>query len=63
MQVERLFAAVLAGDVFRDVVHRTRAIERHEGDQVFHAVGLHLAQQVAHAAYFELEDAGGRSPC
>ena len=49
--------AVLAIDVGRNVVHRTRPIERDHGDDVFEAVGLQPLQAFAHARTFELEDA------
>ena len=55
MQVVRLLLAVLDADVGRDVVHRAGAIERHQRDHVLEAVGLQLAQDVAHAAAFQLE--------
>ena len=57
MQIVRLLAAVLAVDVAVDVVHRPRPIERDDGDDVLEAVGLQLAQGVAHARTFELEHA------
>src|SRR3546814_3769097 len=53
MKKVRLFALVLAGDVTRDVVHRTRAIEGHEGDDVFETVSIQLAQYVAHTRTFK----------
>ena len=57
MQVVRLLLAVLALDVARDVLHRARPIERHDGDDVLEAVGLQAAQHVAHAVAFQLEHA------
>ena len=57
MQIVRLLLALLAGDVARDVVHRARAVERHDGDDVLDAVGAHLLQDVAHAGAFQLEHA------
>ena len=48
---------VLAADVARDVVHGPRPIERHHGDDVLEGVGLELAQGIAHAGAFQLEDA------
>ncbi len=57
MQVFRLLDAVLAVDEARDVVHRTRPIERVHRHDVVEAVGLELAQRIAHAARFQLEDA------
>jgi hypothetical protein len=58
IQVVRLLLAMLAGDVAGDVVHRSRPVERDHGDDVLEAVGLQLAQHVAHARTFELEYAG-----
>ncbi len=55
MQVIRLLLAMLALDVARDVLHRAGAVERHHGNDVLEAVGLHLAQHIAHAVAFELE--------
>ena len=51
----RLFA-VLAPDVARDAVHRSGPIERIHRNNVFEPVGLELAQAVAHARAFQLED-------
>ena len=62
VQIFGLLDAVLAVDVARDVVHRTRPIERVHRDDVVEAVGLELAQRVAHAAGFQLEHAGGLAP-
>ena len=53
------FVAVAAGDVFRDVVHRPRAVEGDQGDDVVEAVGLEPGEHVAHARAFELEHANG----
>jgi hypothetical protein len=53
---------VLAPVVVRDQVHRARSEQRVGGDQVLEPVGLHLDQQPAHAARFELEHAGRVAP-
>ena len=53
------FLAVLALAIGGDAGHRARAVEGDGGDQVFEAVGAHLAQDVAHALALELEDAAG----
>ena len=58
VQIVGLLEAVLARDVLRNVVHRARPIERHQRDDVLEAVGLHLAQHIAHARAFQLEHAG-----
>ena len=57
--LRHLLAAVLAVAVDRDQLHRAGAVQGVGGDQVFDAVGLHLHQQVLHAAGLELEDALG----
>src|SRR5262249_56930205 len=56
-RVQRLdgLAAVLAVHVGIDVVHRTGAVERDDGDDVLEAVWHQLAQGIAHALTFELE--------
>ena len=56
-----LLAAVLDSDVVLDhaAFQRAGAIEGVGGDDVAEVVGLHLLQQVANAAAFELEDALG----
>ncbi len=59
VRVFRVLAAVLDGDVARDVVHRARAVERHHGDDVLEAVRLELLQRLLHPAGFELEHAIG----
>jgi hypothetical protein len=56
VQVVGLFLALLAGDEARNIVHRAGAVERHDGDDVLDAVGMHLAQHIAHAGAFQLED-------
>ena len=58
MQVIRLLLPMLAGNVARDVVHRAGPVECDHGDDILEAVGLQLAQDVAHARTFQLEDAG-----
>ena len=52
-------AAPLALDEVVDHAHGAGAIERVERGEVFDGVGLVAAENVAHAAGFELEDAGG----
>jgi hypothetical protein len=47
---------VLASRVDRDVLHRPRAVERHERDQVLEHRRPHLAQRLAHSRRLELED-------
>ena len=58
MQVVGLLLAGLDVDVLGNVVHRAGAVERHQRDQVLEAVGLQLAQHVAHARAFQLEHPG-----
>ncbi len=62
MQIVGLLLSVLAVDEGLDVIHRSRAVERHHGDDVLEAVGLEHAQAVAHARSFELEHADGLGP-
>ena len=57
MQVFRLFVAMLARAIGRDVRHRTRAIQRHQRDDVLEAVGPHVDQRPPHALAFHLEHA------
>ena len=61
MRVGQLGAAVLAVD---EVIDHARlqgagAEQRHQGDEVFQAVGLELLDQLLHAPRFELEYRGG----
>ena len=49
---------MLAVRVVRDVLHRPRAVEGDERDEVLELGRLHLAQRLAHARRLELEDAG-----
>ena len=56
------FPAVLAVDVYRDIVHGAGPVERVHGNKIVHAVGLELAQIVLHALRFELEHAHGFAP-
>ena len=57
--VDHFLAAVLAIDEVVDHVHGAGAVERVERDQIFDAVRLIAAQNVAHARRFELEHAAG----
>ncbi len=57
MKKLRLLSSMFTGYVTWNGVHGTRAIERHEGDEIFNAVRLHLAQKVLHAGAFNLEHA------
>ena len=57
MQVVGGLLAVLDRDVARDVLHRPRAVERDDRDDVLEAVGPQLFEHVAHARAFELEHA------
>ena len=43
----------------RDVLHGTRPVQGHDGDQVLELGRAHVAQRLAHAGALELEDAGG----
>ena len=62
VQVVDLLFTVLAADVGRDVLHRARAVEGHDSNNVLEAVGPQLAQHVAHTGGFQLEDADGLRP-
>ena len=58
--VERLLAVLAQREVrVRVDAHRARPVEREGGRDVLEVVGLHEAQQRAHAAAVELEDAEG----
>ena len=56
-------AAVLAVDEIVDhaALNRAGTVERVQGGEIFDGVRLVLAQHVAHAVRFKLEDAGGQS--
>src|SRR5439155_21308220 len=58
MRIRHRLLAVLAADVRRDVVHRSRPEERDHGHHVLDPVGLELADVAAHAGGFQLEHAG-----
>ena len=57
MHVIGFFQTVLTGDVAGNLVHGAGTVQSHHGDDVFQAVGLHLADDVAHAGTFQLEHA------
>ena len=57
MQIVRLFVAMLAGAVGRDVLHRAGPIERDQRDDVLEPVGPHVDQRAPHALAFNLEHA------
>jgi hypothetical protein len=48
---------VFVADVLRNPLHRSRAIERDERDDIFEARGLELGADALHAVGFELEHA------
>ncbi len=50
---------MLAADVPGNGLHRPRAVQRYGGDDVFKALGLHVGEERAHAAAFQLEYAVG----
>ena len=56
VQIVDLAAAELAVDEGRDVVHRARTVEGADGGDVLDGIGPQLAQGVAHALAFHLED-------
>ncbi len=58
VEVGHRLLAVLAPDVGRDVVHRTRAVERDHRGEVEHRRRAQLADVAAHARRLELEHAG-----
>ncbi|OPY93379.1 MAG: hypothetical protein A4E73_00175 [Syntrophaceae bacterium PtaU1.Bin231] len=53
--VDDLCFSLLAGDEFGHHVHRSRPIQRDEGDDVFDAVRLHADEDVLHAGTLQLE--------
>ena len=58
VQVRDRFLAVLAPDVGRDVVHRSRPVERHHRREVIDGRRPEVADIAAHPRGLELEDAG-----
>ena len=54
-----VFGAVFAAGEAFDELHGAGAVEGEDGDDVLYAVGGDLAEGVAHAGGFELEDADG----
>ena len=61
-EIERDFLApVLPVDEVVDHVHRARAVEGVQRDEIVETVGLVAAQNVAHAGGFELEDSAGEA--
>ena len=57
MDVVRLLHLMLARAIGRNVRHRTRPIERDQGDDVLETVGPHVEQRPPHALAFQLEHA------
>src|SRR5829696_2924435 len=57
MQIIGLFIAAFARHEARYIVHRSRPIQRNDGNNILDAVGVHLAQHVAHSGAFQLEHA------
>ena len=54
-----IFLAMLTGDVFGDIGHRPRPIQRNQRDDVLETVGPQFFEGVAHARAFQLEDTNG----
>ena len=59
VHVIRFFLTVLTRDVMRNVIHRTRTIQRHDSDNIFERIRLQPAQDILHALGFKLEHADG----
>ena len=57
MGIFDVLAAVLTVVEQGNIVHRARAIERDESDDVLEAVGLHIDESTPHAGAFHLEHA------
>jgi hypothetical protein len=57
MLIFNLHLAVAPLDEFRNEIHRSGPIQRHERRDVFHARNLKLAAQIAHPTRFQLEHA------
>ena len=57
MHIFDRLAAEFSGAIKWDIGHRAWTIEGNERDQVFEAVGTHLAHRIAHARTFQLEHA------
>ena len=57
MDVIRLFDAVLAQTISRDIRHRAGPIKCHQRDDVLEPVRTHVEQRPPHALTFQLEDA------
>ena len=63
MGILHAFRVFLALHIEGDVLHRARPVERDDGDHVFNIVRPHLAQRVAHAGAFQLEDTQRLAAC
>ena len=50
---------LFALNVARNLIHRTRAIERNAGDNVLKACGLHLHHEMRHPARLKLKNSDG----
>ena len=57
VEIFRIFAPMLDVDIARDVVHRSRPVERDHSDDVFETVRQQLSKRIAHARTFQLEHA------
>ena len=54
---------VLTPAIIGNARHWAGAIQRDRGDQILKPVRAHLAQHIAHALAFHLENAAGLAPC
>ena len=57
MHIVGLLFSLFTRDIIGYVIHRARAIQRHQRDNIFELIGLHFAQHIAHARAFQLEHA------
>ena len=61
MLVANVLGMMAAVDIGGNAVHRTRTIERENGDQILDTIGAQLRQHILHAAALKLEHALGQA--
>ena len=55
MQIIRFGATIFAVNIFRNIFHRPRPVERDKRNNIFQRIGLHGSQSRTHARAFQLK--------
>ena len=53
---------MFTGDIFRDIIHRSRSVKCIHGHQILKSVWFKVTKVLFHSFRFELEDGSGFTP-